>query len=127
MNPKFLECWRLRKEFVTDKGRFVAVQDFTLNVAEGELISIIGHSGCGKSTALAMIAGLHESDGGGMVLDNVEVIGAGTDRAVVFQSPNLLPWLSALENVLLAVDQVMPMLPTILVKAKLHTGLVGSA
>ncbi len=108
MNPKFLECWRLRKEFVTDKGRIVAVQEFTLNVAEGELISIIGHSGCGKSTALAMIAGLHESDGGGIVLDNVEMTGAGTDRAVVFQSPNLLPWLSALENVLLAIEQVMP-------------------
>ena len=108
MNTKYLECWHLRKEFVTDKGKFVAVKDFTLNVAEGEFISIIGHSGCGKSTALSMIAGLYPLDGGGMILDNSEIVGAGTDRAVVFQSPNLLPWLTAIENVMLAVEQVMP-------------------
>ena len=108
MNSKYLECWHLRKEFVTDRGRFMAVRDFTLNVAEGEFVSIIGHSGCGKSTALSMIAGLLVSDGGGMILDNAEVDGAGTERAVVFQSPNLLPWLTALENVLLAVSQIMP-------------------
>lgn len=105
---KYLECWHLRKEFVTPNGKYLAVRDFTLNVAEGEFVSIIGHSGCGKSTALSMIAGLYSLDGGGMILDNVEVQGTGTERAVVFQSPNLLPWLSALENVLLAVNQVMP-------------------
>jgi nitrate ABC transporter ATP-binding subunit len=108
MNTKYLECWHLRKEFVTVQGRFLAVRDFTLNVSEGEFVSIIGHSGCGKSTALSMIAGLLSLDGGGMILDNAEVQGAGTERAVVFQSPNLLPWLTALENVLLAVDQIMP-------------------
>ena len=108
MNSKYLECWHLRKEFVTDRGRYLAVRDFTLNVAEGEFVSIIGHSGCGKSTALSMIAGLLVSDGGGMILDNAEVDGAGTERAVVFQSPNLLPWLTAVENVLLAVTQIMP-------------------
>ncbi len=108
MNSKFLECWHLRKEFITDRGRFVAVREFTLNIAEGEFVSIIGHSGCGKSTVLSMIAGLLPSNGGGMILDNTEIVGAGTDRAVVFQSPNLLPWLSAIENVMLAVEQVMP-------------------
>lgn len=108
MNTKYLECWHLRKEFVTEKGKYVAVKDFTVNVAEGEFISIIGHSGCGKSTALSMIAGLYPLDGGGMILDNSEIVGAGTDRAVVFQSPNLLPWLTAIENVMLAVEQVMP-------------------
>lgn len=108
MISKYLECWHLRKEFVTAQGRFLAVRDFTLNVAQGEFISIIGHSGCGKSTVLSMIAGLHGLDGGGMILDNAEITGAGPDRAVVFQSPNLLPWMSALENVLLAVNQVMP-------------------
>ena len=108
MNTKYLECWHLRKEFVTDKGKFLAVKEFTLNVAEGEFISIIGHSGCGKSTALSMIAGLYPLDGGGMILDNTEIVGAGTDRAVVFQSPNLLPWLTAIENVMLAVEQVKP-------------------
>ena len=108
LQKKYLECWRLRKEFKTDKGLFVAVRDFTLNIAEGEFVSIIGHSGCGKSTVLSMIAGLHELNGGGMVLDNHEVVGAGPDRAVVFQSPNLLPWLTALENVILGIEQVQP-------------------
>jgi len=108
MNPKFLECWRLKKEFRTDKGPFVAVRDFSLNVAEGEFVSIIGHSGCGKSTVLSMIAGLHSLNGGGMILDSREVTGAGPDRAVVFQSPNLLPWLSALDNVTLGIEQVRP-------------------
>jgi len=108
MNPKFLECWRLKKEFKTDKGIFVAVRDFTVNVAEGEFVSIIGHSGCGKSTVLSMIAGLHELNGGGIVLDNHEVTDAAPDRAVVFQSPNLLPWLTALENVTLGIEQVRP-------------------
>ena len=108
MNPKFLELWRLKKEFRTDKGCFIAVQNFTLNVAEGEFISIIGHSGCGKSTVLSMIAGLHIHSGGGMILDNREIFEAGPDRAVVFQSPNLLPWLTALENVTLGIEQVKP-------------------
>ncbi len=111
INAKYLECWHLSKSFDTPRGRFIAVRDFTLNVAEGEFVSIIGHSGCGKSTALSMIAGLQYSDGGGMILDNSEVRGPNTDRAVVFQSPNLLPWFSALENVLLAVQQVEPRLP----------------
>lgn len=108
MQKKFLECWRLRKEFKTDNGLFIAVRDFTLNMAEGEFVSIIGHSGCGKSTVLSMVAGLHELNGGGMVLDNHEIVGAGPDRAVVFQSPNLLPWLTALENVTLGLEQVQP-------------------
>jgi len=108
LQQKYLECWRLRKEFKTEKGLFVAVRDFTLNMAEGEFVSIIGHSGCGKSTVLSMVAGLHELNGGGMVLDNQEIVGAGPDRAVVFQSPNLLPWLTALENVTLGLEQVQP-------------------
>ncbi len=108
MNSKFLECWRLKKEFRTPKGPFLAVRDFTLNVAEGEFVSIIGHSGCGKSTVLSMIAGLHSLNGGGMVLDNREISEAGPDRAVVFQSPTLLPWMSALENVTLGIEQVRP-------------------
>jgi nitrate ABC transporter ATP-binding subunit len=108
--PKFLECWRLKKEFRTDKGPFVAVRDFTLNMAEGEFVSIIGHSGCGKSTVLSMVAGLHSLNGGGIILDNNEVTDAGPDRAVVFQSPNLLPWLTAIENVTLGLEQVEPKL-----------------
>jgi nitrate ABC transporter ATP-binding subunit len=108
MHLKYLECWRLRKEFKTEKGVFVAVRDFTLNMSEGEFVTIIGHSGCGKSTVLSMIAGLHALNGGGIILDNREVSEAGPDRAVVFQSPNLLPWLTALENVTLGLEQVEP-------------------
>ncbi|XZE36647.1 ABC transporter ATP-binding protein [Pirellulaceae bacterium SH501] len=108
MQKNYLECWRLRKEFKTERGPFVAVRDFTLNMREGEFVSIIGHSGCGKSTVLSMIAGLHKLNGGGIVLDHREVYDAGPDRAVVFQSPHLLPWLTALENVTLGLEQVEP-------------------
>ncbi len=108
MNNKYLECWKLTKVFATAKGSFTAVFDFDLNVAEGEFVSIIGHSGCGKSTVLQMIAGLHEVSGGSLILDNRELRDAGPDRAVVFQSPNLLPWMTALQNVLLGLEQIKP-------------------
>jgi nitrate/nitrite transport system ATP-binding protein len=75
---------------------------------KGEFVSLIGHSGCGKSTVLSMIAGLNDVSGGGIVLDNKEVTSAGPDRAVVFQSPSLLPWMTARENVALGVDRVYP-------------------
>lgn len=108
MNDKYLELWRLKKQFKTDKGLFVAVRDFSVNIHEGEFVALIGHSGCGKSTVLSMVAGLHELDAGGMVLDNREVDGAGPDRAVVFQSPNLLPWMTALENITIGIEQIHP-------------------
>ncbi|MGB7158364.1 MAG: nitrate ABC transporter ATP-binding protein [Tepidisphaeraceae bacterium] len=108
MNDKYLECWKLNKTFATPAGPFVAVQDFDLNLAEGEFVSLIGHSGCGKSTVLSMVAGLLPKDGGAMILDNREVRGTGPDRAVVFQSPCLLPWFNAMENVLLGIEQVFP-------------------
>jgi nitrate/nitrite transport system ATP-binding protein len=108
MNHRFLECWKLTKVFETSRGPFTAVVDFDLNVAEGEFVSIIGHSGCGKSTVLQMIAGLHTFTSGALVLDNKEVRDAGPDRAVVFQSPNLLPWMTALQNVLLGVAKTQP-------------------
>lgn len=108
MNAKYLECWKLNKTFTTPTGPFIAVKDFDLNLAEGEFVSLIGHSGCGKSTVLSMVAGLHSKDGGAIILDNREVRGAGPDRAVVFQAPCLLPWLTAMENVLIGLDQVFP-------------------
>lgn len=108
MNAKYLECWKLNKTFETPAGPFVAVQDFDLNLSEGEFVSLIGHSGCGKSTVLSMVAGLLRRSGGAIILDNKEVRGAGPDRAVVFQSPCLLPWLTATENVLLGIEQVFP-------------------
>jgi nitrate ABC transporter ATP-binding subunit len=99
-----LELWDLGKSF----GDQVVVDHFRLKVAEHEFVSIIGHSGCGKSTVLSMVAGLVKSDTGGIVLGNREVLGPGLDRGVVFQSPCLFPWMTAEENVVLAVEAKHP-------------------
>ncbi len=107
MNHKYLEIWNVSKVYPTPSGPAVIVQDFNLNVAEGEFVSIIGHSGCGKSTVLSMIAGLNEISGGGMILAGRELTGPGPDRGMVFQSPCLLPWLTALGNVEIGVEQVL--------------------
>src|SRR5439155_10297610 len=84
----------------------VIVQDFNLKIGEGEFVCIIGHSGCGKSTVLSIVMGLNEATEGGVIIAGREVVGPGLDRGVVFQSSALLPWLTARENVLLAVEQV---------------------
>ena len=106
-NPeKFVEFYDVTKVYPTPQGPLTVVDKFTLDVRKGEFISLIGHSGCGKSTVLSMIAGLNDISGGGIVLDGREVTDAGPDRGVVFQAPSLLPWLSARENVALGVDQV---------------------
>ena len=107
-DKKYLECWKLRKSFATPAGNVDVVRDFDLNLAAGEFVALIGHSGCGKSTVLSMVAGLAEKNGGAIILDNKEVRGAGPDRAVVFQSPCLLPWFDAMDNVLLGVERVFP-------------------
>jgi nitrate/nitrite transport system ATP-binding protein len=83
----------------------VIVKDFNLTIRQGEFVTLIGHSGCGKSTVLSMLAGLNEITGGGIILAGKELVGAGPDRGVVFQSPCLLPWMTAFENVMLGVDQ----------------------
>ena len=95
----------LSKVYPTPKGDAVIVKDFNLKIAEGEFISLIGHSGCGKSTVLSMIAGLNPVSHGAIILAGKELDGPGPDRGVVFQSPSLLPWMSALDNVLLGVNQ----------------------
>lgn len=102
----FLEISRLGKIYDTPKGPAVIVDNFDLRVRKGEFITLIGHSGCGKSTVLSMIAGLTDVTHGGIILAGKEVTGAGPDRGVVFQAPCLLPWLTAFENVLLGVEQV---------------------
>ena len=92
--------------FQTDKGGFRALDHVNLKVAKGEFISIIGHSGCGKSTILNIVAGLLQATEGGVLLENREVDSPGPDRAVVFQNHSLLPWLSVYDNIKLAVDKV---------------------
>ena len=108
-NPdKYLEVWKLAKAFPAPGGGapHVVVKDFDLRMREAEFVSLIGHSGCGKSTVLSIIAGLASKSHGSIILADREVRGAGPDRGVVFQAPCLLPWMSALENVVIGVDQV---------------------
>lgn len=108
---KYLEISGLDKTYDTPDGAVTIVKGFDLALREGELVSIIGHSGCGKSTVLSIVAGLNHASSGAVVLAGKEVVGAGPDRGIVFQAPCLLHWLSAEDNVLLGVDQVHPELP----------------
>jgi nitrate/nitrite transport system ATP-binding protein len=93
-------------EFPARNGPFRALSDVNLKVAEGEFLSIIGHSGCGKSTILNIVAGLLRPTEGVVLMEGREVCEPGPDRAVVFQNHSLLPWLTVYENVRLAVDKV---------------------
>jgi len=92
--------------FPTDHGPLEVLKDVALKVDKGEFVSLIGHSGCGKSTVLNIVAGLLQASSGGVLLENREVKEPGPDRAVVFQNHSLLPWLSVYDNVRLAVDTV---------------------
>lgn len=104
----YVDLAAVKKVFPTPKGPLTVVEDFTLKMHRGEFVSLIGHSGCGKSTVLSMIAGLSEISHGGIILNGREISGASPERAVVFQTPSLMPWLSAQENVALGVDKVYP-------------------
>jgi ABC-type nitrate/sulfonate/bicarbonate transport system ATPase subunit len=104
----YVEMFRLGKTYPTPRGPAVIVEDFNLNIEQGEFVSLIGHSGCGKSTVLSMIAGLNPITTGGVVVANHEIDGPGPDRGVVFQSPSLFPWMTAYDNVMLGVKQVFP-------------------
>jgi nitrate ABC transporter ATP-binding subunit len=107
-----LELWNLGKSYpASDGSTAVVVEGFDLALGEGEFVTLIGHSGCGKSTVLSIVAGLTEASSGGVALAGREIDGPGPDRGVVFQAPCLLPWLSALDNVLLGVDQVQAAKP----------------
>jgi nitrate ABC transporter ATP-binding subunit len=123
----YVELFRVGKSYPSPQGPAVIVRDFNLNIEQGEFIALIGHSGCGKSTVLSMIAGLSECTTGAIVVANREIDGPGPDRGVVFQSPCLLPWLTALENVQLGVDRVYPHVPRIQRSeiAAYHLHLVG--
>ena len=108
-NKLFLELYHLTKAYPNPYGDDVKVVDcFNLVINRGEVVSLIGHSGCGKSTVLTMVAGLNEASAGSVVVDGREIGGPGPDRAVVFQSPCLLPWMTTLQNVQLGVNRVYP-------------------
>ena len=93
-------------EFRTKKGVFKALDNINLNIQQGEFVSIIGHSGCGKSTVLNLIAGLTQPTKGNLFCAGREISKPGPERAVVFQNHSLLPWLTCFENVYLAVERV---------------------
>lgn len=108
-DDKYVEIFELVKAYPNPYGEDVKVVDgFNFTIQKGEVISVIGHSGCGKSTVLTMIAGLNSISSGGVVVDGREIDGPGPDRAVVFQAPCLLPWMTAYGNVKIGVDRIYP-------------------
>jgi len=107
-SDRYLEFSQVHKVYPTPKGPLTVVEDFDLKLKKGEFISLIGHSGCGKSTALTMAAGLNPISKGGIILDGREVHDADPERAVVFQAPSLFPWLTAKQNVAVGADRVYP-------------------
>jgi nitrate/nitrite transport system ATP-binding protein len=106
MSQLHLELSQVGIDFPTPKGPFCALQGVNLKIMKGEFISLIGHSGCGKSTVLNIVAGLYQASYGGVMLNGREVNEPGPERAVVFQNHSLLPWLSAYQNVELAVKPI---------------------
>ena len=98
----------MHKTCPTAKGPLTVVEDFNLALRKGGFVSLIGHSGCGKSTVLTMTAGLNDIPNGAITLDGKHVEGADPERAVVFLVPNLFPWLTAKQNVAMGVDKVYP-------------------
>ncbi|MEM8820072.1 MAG: nitrate ABC transporter ATP-binding protein [Pseudomonadota bacterium] len=105
---RYLQFSKLSKVYPTPSGPLTVVEEVDLSINKGEFVSLIGHSGCGKSTVLTMTAGLNEISEGAIVLDGKHVTEADPERAVVFQAPSLFPWLSARENVSVGVDRVYP-------------------
>jgi nitrate/nitrite transport system ATP-binding protein len=106
MQNRYLEISQVSIEFPTAGEPYRALQNVTMSIQQGEFISLIGHSGCGKSTVLNIIAGLYQATEGGIILEGREVNEPGPDRAVVFQNHALLPWLTVYQNVELAVKSV---------------------
>ena len=108
LTTRYLQFSQLCKTFPTNSGPLTVVEDFELVMEKGEFITLIGHSGCGKSTVLSMTAGLSEISSGAIVLDAKHVVDADPERAVVFQAPSVFPWLSARQNIAIGVNRVYP-------------------
>ena len=102
----YLKLDHIDKTFVRGSAETEVLKDITLGIDKGEFVSMIGHSGCGKTTLLNIVAGLARATTGGVLLEEREVNEPGPDRAVVFQNHSLLPWLTVYDNVRLAVDKV---------------------
>ncbi len=104
----FLVIDGVSKVYPTPKGPYTVLDNISLEVSEGEFICVIGHSGCGKSTLLDLVSGFGQPTTGEVRLESVPIREPGPDRMVVFQNYSLLPWMSAAENVALAVNNVFP-------------------
>lgn len=102
----FLVIDNVSKVYPSPKGDYVVLEGVNLQVQEGEFVCVIGHSGCGKSTLLNMVAGFSQPTAGLVTLQGKRISEPGPDRMMVFQGYALLPWLTAYENVYLAVDSV---------------------
>jgi nitrate/nitrite transport system ATP-binding protein len=102
----YLKLDHIDKTFIRGSAETEVLKDITLGIDKGEFVSMIGHSGCGKTTLLNIVAGLARATTGGVLLEQREVNEPGPDRAVVFQNHSLLPWLTVYDNVRLAVDKV---------------------
>ncbi len=102
----FLVFDGVSKVYDTPQGSYVVLNDVQLSIRQGEFICVIGHSGCGKSTLLNMVSGFSQPTAGTVHLKGASITEPGPDRMVVFQNYSLLPWLTAFENVYLAVDAV---------------------
>jgi bicarbonate transport system ATP-binding protein len=109
--PPLLRFEQLSKVYATPRGPYPVLENINLEVAQGEFVCVIGHSGCGKSTLLNMVSGFATPSSGQVLLEGTPITKPGPDRMVVFQGYALLPWLTAYENVHLAIDAVKPNLP----------------
>lgn len=107
-NEVMLDLSDLKKVYPTPKGDYVVLEHLNLQIKKEEFITIIGHSGCGKTTMLSMMAGLNEISGGKISVLGSSIKGPGPDRGVIFQAPSLMPWLTTMENVMLGVKKVYP-------------------
>ena len=108
---KFLEIENLARRFPGKNAELTVFDDVSFTIDKGEFVCIIGHSGCGKSTIMNVLAGLDAPSDGYVFMDGVEVSGPSLERGVVFQNYSLLPWLSALHNVTFAVGSRWPQWP----------------
>ncbi|MEM8737299.1 MAG: ABC transporter ATP-binding protein [Planctomycetota bacterium] len=108
-DARYVEIVNLVKAYPNPLGDAIKVVDgYNLTIKKGDLISVIGHSGCGKSTVLMMLAGLNPITAGDVLVDGNTIEGPGPDRAVVFQAPCLLPWMTSFQNVMLGVKRCYP-------------------